>query len=486
MKKRIIIGLAVHALIFVAGGYYILATINGATSKLDRLIQLHQVEILREHYLLQIRHVQTDLTLQDTRYEREFDTLFSHARNMQLFIDTCFSCHHEPQPMERISNLKLQTDAYQDALSRVLTVRGSDEYLEEFQDVAFRTGEALIGQVGEMIARTGSRLEADTQHTMREINDTKYVLYLLVAIGPLLSTWLGFAFISSLTSPVKTLVLATKKIESGDLDHRVVGLQDEFGQVANGLNDMAASLKEQIQKMQRVEQMVLVGELAAGLAHEIKNPLAGIKVAMQVLVEEEYLTEEDRGVIRKVGEEVVRLETLMKSFLSFARPARPNLEAIEIDSLLSTTLAFYAGGKPKARQSRQPIAIEKQLGAPPVTLADPMQLQQMFLNLVINAIDAMPDGGTLKVRTSFDEEQQMIVVEIADSGSGVDPKDADKIFRPFFTSKAKGTGLGLAICRQLAEQHGGTIHLDVSEREGARFVIRLPLRSIPATGQAAG
>lgn len=483
MKRKIIIGLGLHALIFIAGGYYILQTINESTAKLDRLIQLHQVEILREHYLLQIRRVQTDLTLQDTRYERDFTALFSHTRNMQMFIDTCFSCHHEPDPMARIINLKQQTSEYQAALSRVLTVRTSEQHLRELQDAAFEAGETLIGQVGEMIARTGSRLEADTQRTMREISNTKYVLYLLVAVGPLLSTWLGFTFISSLTSPVKTLVHATRRIEGGDLDHRVAGLQGEFGQVANAMNEMAGSLKEQIHKMQRTEQMVVVGELAAGLAHEIKNPLAGIKVAMQVLAEEDYLSDEDRGVIRKVGEEVTRLETLMKSFLSFARPAQPNPQPIEIDSLLNTTLAFYAGGKPKAKRSRQPISIEKDLGSPPSTLADPMQLQQVFLNLVINAIDAMPDGGALKVRTSFDEDRKSIIIEVADTGAGVDPKDADNIFHPFFTSKPKGTGLGLAICRQLVEQHGGSIGLDKDDADGARFVIRLPHRPVETAAE---
>jgi signal transduction histidine kinase len=486
MKKRIIIGLGIHALIFLAGGYYILTTINQATSKLDRLIQLHQVEILREHYLIQIRRVQTDLTLHDTRYAREFDTLFSRTRDMQLFIDTCFSCHHEPEPLDRIVALKDQTDLYQNALSRMLTVRANESHLLALQDDAFRAGEKLLGQVGDMIAMTGSRLEVDTQRTMREIADTKYVLYLLVVIGPFLSTWLGFIFISSLTSPVKTLVRATKKIEEGDLDHRVVGLRDEFGEVASAMNEMAGSLKDQIQKMQRVEQMVVVGELAAGLAHEIKNPLAGIKVAMQVLSEEDYLTEEDRKVICKVGDEVVRLETLMKSFLSFARPARPNPEPIEIDAMLNTTLAFYAGGKPKAKQSRLPIEIEKQLGAPPRTLADPMQLQQVFLNLVINAIDAMPQGGTLFVRTAFEEQEQVIVVEIADTGGGVKPEDADNIFRPFFTSKPKGTGLGLAICRQLVEQHGGTIQLDTKQRPGACFVIRFPHRPVEEPTEATG
>jgi signal transduction histidine kinase len=386
--------------------------------------------------------------------------------------------------LDRIQELKQRTDLYQDGLSRVLTIRANEQRLAEEQDAAFRLGEDLIGAVGEMIAIAGSRLEAATQKTMEEIDDTKYILYLLVGLGPLLSTWLGFVFISSLTSPVNVLVDATKKYEAGDLDHRVAGLRDEFGEVADAINEMAGSLKEQMLKMQRTEQMVVAGKLAAGLAHEIKNPLAGIKVAMHVLAEETYLSDEDREVVQKVGQEVTRLESLMKSFLDFARPRKPQPDAIDVNTLMNTTLAFHARGRSETAKQGSEIEIAKDLGSVPSTMADPMQMQQVFLNLVINAVDAMPDGGTLSVRTSYDEEASVISVEIADTGSGIDPQDRDKIFQPFVTSKPKGTGLGLAICKQIVEQHEGSITLDGNPGDGARFVVRLPLKSVRVGGEA--
>jgi signal transduction histidine kinase len=313
---------------------------------------------------------------------------------------------------------------------------------------------------------------------MNKIARTKYILYGIVAFGPLLSAVLGFIFISGLTRPVKVLLESTRKLKGGDLDHRVEKLRDEFGELADAFNEMAGSLKEQMLKMQRTEQMVVVGELAAGLAHEIKNPLAGIKVAMQVLSEEAGLSEEDRGVVKKVAQEVVRLESLMKNFLNFARPAKPQMTALNVNSLINTILTFYVKSRSVSPDRPNGIRIEKELQPLPDTMADPMQLQQIFLNLILNAVDAMPGGGTLGVRTFLESGPNLIHVEISDTGKGINAEHADKIFQPFFTTKPKGTGLGLAISKQLIEQHEGSVTVAANPSGGAVFRIRLPLKDV--------
>jgi signal transduction histidine kinase len=478
VKRKIIIGLAVYAVVFSLGGVYVLHTIGDATAELDRLVQLHQVEILREHYLLEIRRVQYDLTLRGTHHSRDFDTAVKHAVNMRGIVEACFSCHHEEPVLERIRDLHGQTELYQDALSRVFTIRADPERMALEKDRAFHVGEELISQVGQMISLTGARLEQATQESLSEIRDTRFALFALVGIAPLLSAALGYLFISSLTSPVKVLLRSTRKLKAGDLDHRVARLRDEFGELAGAFNEMAESLKEHLHKMQRAEQMAVVGKLAAGLAHEIKNPLAGIKVAMNVLGDEEYLSDEDKRVVRKVSQEISRLEGLMRSFLEFARPAKPKMESVDINALIDSALTFYSRSGRRTSAGGPATEFVKDLGSLPRTDADPMQLHQVFLNLVINAVDAMPDGGTLSVRTAFDAEEKTIQVEIADTGHGIDPKHADSIFQPFFTTKPKGTGLGLPICRQLVEQHGGTIEAVENAGGGTCFRIRLPMQTV--------
>jgi len=477
MKRKIVLGLTLYSVAFLLAGVYVVRTIHSATADLDRLITLHQVEILREHYLLQIKRVQSDLTLMDTRYSRSFDTVVANVMNMGRIIDTCFDCHHSERGTDRLKDLKQETERYKDALSRVLTIRANAGRLAAEEDAAFRIGENLIAKVREMIAITTTRLGENTQRAMNEIARTKYILYGLVGLGPLLSALLGFIFISGLTRPVKVLLDSTRKLKSGDLDHRVVGLRDEFGELADAFNEMVGSLKEQMLKMQRTEQMVVVGELAAGLAHEIKNPLAGIKVAMQVLAEEASLSDEDRGVVKKVAQEVVRLESLMKNFLNFARPAKPQLAELNVNNLINTILTFYVKSRSISPDCPGGIRIEKDLQPLPGTLADPMQLQQIFLNLVLNAVDAMPGGGTLSVRTSFEKGSDLIQIQISDTGRGISGEHADKIFQPFFTTKPKGTGLGLAISKQLIEQHGGSITVAGNPSGGAVFRIALPVKN---------
>jgi len=483
MKRKVVIGLAAYFVVFLLASGFLIRSIRVTTENLDRLLTLHQVEILREHYLLEIRKVQSDLTSKHTRYSMRYDKVVSNVVNMGKIIDTCFTCHHAPHAAARLRELKQHTEEYKQALSRVLTIEGNERRVVDVEDAAFLTGEHLIQRVQEMIALTTSRLQETTQKALDEVVRTKYILYGLVALGPLVSTALGVLFLLGLTRPVNVLVESTRKLKGGDLDHRVVGLKDEFGELGDSFNAMAASLKEQVQKMRRTEQMVVVGELAAGLAHEIKNPMAGIKVAMSVLSEEAYITPEDKGVLRKVVEEITRLEGLMKSFLNFAKPQKPRLEAVNVNQVLNTTLAFHLSHQAAAVGGPGKVGIVKEFGELPPTQADPTQLQQVFLNLFLNALHAMPRGGELRVRTSLEEDGATIRIEGSDTGSGIREDLIGKLFQPFFTTKAKGTGLGLAISRQMIERHGGTI--DVANRPGggALFTLRLPVQ---AEGAAQG
>jgi two-component system sensor histidine kinase AtoS len=232
-----------------------------------------------------------------------------------------------------------------------------------------------------------------------------------------------------------------------------------------------------MQKMHRTEQMVVVGELAAGLAHEIKNPMAGIKVAMGVLSEEPYISTEDKAVLRKVVDQVTQLEGLMKNFLNFAKPREPRLEAVNVNQVLNTTLAFHLKHQGVGSGGFGKIEIVKEFGELPPTQADPTQLQQVFLNLFLNALHAMPRGGELGVRTCLEEDGQAIRIEVSDTGSGIREDLIKKIFQPFFTTKPKGTGLGLAISRQMIERHDGAIAVANRPGGGVRFTIRLPVKA---------
>lgn len=477
MKKKIIAGLGLYAFFFALVGASIIVTTERATSKLDNLIKLHQVEILREHLLLNIGEVQSDLTLRDTPYARSIRHIVSSAIRMDRMSDRCFQCHHSAEMSAKLDQMKGMIETYKHSLSRVITYRADRQRLQAEKDEAFRAGQDLIEKVNGMIALTSRNLTENTRVVLARFAETKALLFFLIASGPLLSAGLAYLYIRSLTKPVGVLLDATRKLEAGELDHRVPGLTDEFGELSASFNRMAGSLKEQMQKMQRTEQMVVVGNLAAGLGHEVKNPLAGIKAAAKLLSEELTLNEEDKALFTQIVEEVGRLEALMKGFLNFAKPPTPRWEKVHVNRLIEATTDFYLQSRGYSSADVEGIEIVKELDDRiPETVADPRQLQQVFLNLILNAVDAMADRGTLAVETRYQESTDSIRIDVRDSGKGIDPAAMDRIFQPFFTTKAKGTGLGLAICKQLVEQHGGSIHVENRPEGGACFHIVLPCR----------
>jgi two-component system, NtrC family, sensor histidine kinase AtoS len=227
--------------------------------------------------------------------------------------------------------------------------------------------------------------------------------------------------------------------------------------------------------LQRAQQIRIAGEMATGLAHEIKNPLAGIKATMEMFSREAYFPEEDRAILKKVIEEIKRIEYLMKSLLNFARPPKPHFVRTDVNAVLETVVGMVIKDPAFTRDEAHAIHLVKNYGSNlPEVSADPMHLQQIFMNLLLNAADAMPDGGTLTLETAYDPPSQMLRITICDTGTGIDSAVIGNIFQPFFTTKAKGTGLGLAITKRLVEEQEGQISIENRAGKGAQFTIMIP------------
>jgi PAS domain S-box-containing protein len=226
--------------------------------------------------------------------------------------------------------------------------------------------------------------------------------------------------------------------------------------------------------LQRAEQMKMVGEWATGLVHEIKNPLAGIKGSVEVLAGDASMEEEDRAIITQAIDEIKRIELLLKSLLNFAKPPKPQLTLVDMNDILDKSIAFALRHPSVVANSSSAINVFKDFDPKiPKAMADPMQMQQVFLNLLLNAIEAMPDGGILATKTSYDAKLDSIQITISDTGSGMDKSLVSKVFQPFFTTKRKGSGLGLSITRRLIEQHGGHIDVESDPGKGTVFDIFL-------------
>ncbi len=219
------------------------------------------------------------------------------------------------------------------------------------------------------------------------------------------------------------------------------------------------------------EHLATLGELSAGLAHEIKNPLAGIKGAIEVIRDSMTAADAHREILGDVLHEVGRIDRIVRDLLNYAKPRPPSLNAISLPDLAQRIIAM-------ARQSMKSesvtIDLEVRNELPDFT-GDETQLEQVLLNLVLNAQNAVPGGGRIVVRLSLDPDCDLIRMEVEDNGSGIPEEIRKKIFHPFFTTRTDGTGLGLATCLKNVQYHGGTIEVESETGRGTKFTVEIPL-----------
>ena len=462
--------------VFVSG--YVIYSIDKATGSLENLIEMHKVASMRENMLQQIEVVQDDLNLKATRHARDFSQLVLHVSSMNRAIESCFNCHHSDDVVGRLHSLQGGAETYKIALSRVYTMRANTQRLMREEDNAFMVGQDLIQEVEEMLTFTKQNLDIHTQGILKSVNRSKDFLLVFTVSAPILFFGMVFWFYFNFTRPISSLIKATVRLKGGDLDYRVEKLNDEFGEVGQSFNEMSSSLKEVMQNMMRAEQMVLMGEMTSRLAHEIKNPITGIKLAVEIIRDEAELSDEFKDLCAKAVDQIKGMEKLMKGLLNFAKPLAPEFEMENLNEIINTTCSTInilaeersRGGECEALH----LIRELDEDLPPI-MTDASQVRQILLNLMLNAVDAMPEGGTLTVRSSRAPEDGFLRVDIVDTGHGIDPKIADKIFQPFYSTKSKGTGLGLAIVTRLVDLLEGKLHFKSEETLGTTFTICLPV-----------
>ena len=299
MKKKIIFGLSIFALMFFFGGVYIVMTTETTIFELHRLSQLHRTVALRKDLLLSIKKNQDNLILRNRHFAMEEA---SGEQSMTAIVEKCFACHPSSPFRDKIDSLKKQIEGYRVLIGAVFAAGPGSALSENRTGAALTAGNDLIAKMEGIINVTSAKLEKQEGAILKKINERKTLLFIMVTIGPFFAVGLAFILIRGLTRPVNSLLDATRRLKAGDLDHRIQGLHDEFGEVAASFNEMAASLKKQMQEMQRTEQLRVCGEMAAGLAHEIRNPLAGMKVSIEVLLSELNIGERDRDVLAKIIE----------------------------------------------------------------------------------------------------------------------------------------------------------------------------------------
>lgn len=329
--------------------------------------------------------------------------------------------------------------------------------------------------------------------SMREMHDMIHkvqlhsIILAVITIG-FLSSILGLLFLKFIERPITRLTDVMRRVETGDLDARV-GLKgrDEMGKLAENLNNMIERLQEARKEaeqyhqdlVKRADRMASIGELASGIAHEIRNPLAGIQGAIQILAEGFPKEDSRRQVTEEIEKQIYRLERLVRDLLNYAKPVPVNYVPADINELADKVLSFFMA----RRGGVNDFKVEKKFFAPlPPIMINPNSMEQAFLNIILNAKKAMPQGGTFTISTrlfsqtgSDGHEKQEVQIIFEDTGIGIPRENLGKIFNPFFSTRVDGTGLGLAITKNIVEQHGGRVEVESQVNAGTQFIITLPV-----------
>ena len=242
-----------------------------------------------------------------------------------------------------------------------------------------------------------------------------------------------------------------------------------------------AQVLDQGVQLQRAAQLSFVGELAAGLAHEIKNPLAGIQGVVDILIRRRDKNDPEREALEGMRHEVTRIDNTVRLLLDRARPRLVSLRETSLRELVARSVNLARAQVTNAIGSEKQVKIDFEAPEDPVMISiDPGQIEDAVLNLIINAIEAVDVDGQVTIRLSTPQDDpEEIAIEVSDNGTGISEPDLSKVFDPFFTTRQSGTGLGLPSVRRIARLHGGGVDVKSSPGQGSVFTIRLPLiRSI--------
>jgi two-component system, NtrC family, nitrogen regulation sensor histidine kinase NtrY len=293
-----------------------------------------------------------------------------------------------------------------------------------------------------------------------------------ILLAVIASLWLAARF----TRPIEELAAASRSLAAGEWTTQVeIDSNDEVGELAQSFNSMVKNLAENRDRLVQVERVAAWRELARRLAHELKNPLFPLQLTVENLAKAKRLAPSEfdeifRESTNTLLAEIGNLKTIIGRFSDFSKMPKPQLQAVSLNEAVTRTATLHQA---QVSQLAKPILLNVDLGpSVPVVFADPELLHRVLSNLVLNAIDAMPDGGSIDLRVR--DEANKGIIEISDTGTGLTPEERDRLFTPYYTTKGHGTGLGLAVAQSVISDHNGSITVQSEPGRGTTFTIQLP------------
>jgi two-component system NtrC family sensor kinase len=310
-----------------------------------------------------------------------------------------------------------------------------------------------------------------TEHATR-------VFFIVLFVALIAAAAISLAALNSVLRPVKALRAAIEEIAAGPAlrEVKIGHAPPEIEALVAAFNQMQEAIRERRrlneEKLLRSDRLAMMGQLAAGVAHEINNPLGSILLFTRLLMQQSPENGRVHENLERIEKETKRCHAIVQSLLDFARQREPNIEPVDVSQILEATLKFF-----ERQNLLRNIEVVRHFGAglPPVP-ADQLQLQQVFMNIIINALDAMGGNGCLTLEIVDTGADGPVQIGISDTGCGIAPENLDRIFDPFFTTKdvGRGTGLGLSVSYGIIQAHNGSINVSSTPGAGSRFTVALP------------
>ncbi len=340
--------------------------------------------------------------------------------------------------------------------------------------------EDLYGLCERFVEASNEDVRDTTDKAMTQVRQVTWLVGISVAVTIALGAALLWMLFYRVLLPLRGMVAdarlfhgappAARRPSTTSL--RAVG--DSLRTLMSNMVDARSRLERSRDRLQSAEKLASVGKLAAGVAHEIRNPLTAMKMWLFSIRESVAGSPDLERKVRVVSEEVVRLETIVRSFLEFSRPPTTKLRAMDVTDIVGHTLELLS---PRFREGKIRVVRKTAAGLPPA-LVDPEQLKQVFINLLGNSAEVLGEGGEIHVATTAERDltgRPMVVVRIQDTGPGMSEDVQARVFEPFFSTKEDGTGLGLCIAAQIMARHEGLLLLESSSSQGTTFAVWVPV-----------
>lgn len=432
----------------------------------------------------QLNHVTSARNFTDTRVW--FDTALSVGRPKKLA--------EVQQKMEQAlpaldSDNRVARRELLAELERVRRLMVGDAALLAEMFSALEGGDADVAQARrDDLVRAGLRVQRSlsglerrvTTHIDRLVEQAKgrerTALHVLTLLG-VLTLLVGFLmalYARRVLLPLSLVIRRAGAVADGDLSVReAIDSGDEIGELSATFEGMVQAIAQAREKLLATERLAAIGKMAAHVTHEVRNPLSSIALNLDLLEEELSAEElEARALVQAIGREVARLSRLSDQYLSMARRKAPELEECDVGALVRSSVEFM---RPEVEGHGLELSLHVEPELPWI-MVDEGQIRQVIFNLVRNAREAMPDGGSIEVKVHG--LHQNLVISVADTGPGVPQEEIEQLFDPFFTTKSHGTGLGLAVTRQILTAHGGQLSYKNSEPRGSMFTMEIPMKKM--------